>query len=400
MSSAGYDMSKTGIALAVGGNLLVSVSLNLTKHAHNTNLASAEPKPYVKLPLWWVGFVTTLLGEFGNFAAYGFTEASIIAPLGAVSVLANAFIAALLLGEGLRMRDLLGCFLCILGGVIIVVSSPTSGADIDIDHFMKYVQDPAFMAYMGVLSAVVAVLLAFQDTYGHRHVGYYVLLCSLLGSVTVMSCKGVSTFLTLWIGFGADDVFSKPVFYLLLLILIATAILQLRYLNIAMEHFGNTETVPVYYVLFTMATIVGSNVLYKDFEHEDRWMFACFCAGCLLTFGGVKLLTAHHSQDDDDKCAALIDSEQPSQSCESISECNVLRPAPASVWRRMRSWAVQVVLPRRRSESLRTGASLLSLQALTTPSTPTAASAALLRRTFSTFVPPPSATYADGYSTL
>ena len=33
-------------------------------------------------------------------------------------------------------------------------------------------------------------MLGFQDRYGHRHVAYFVLLCSLLGSVTVMSCKG------------------------------------------------------------------------------------------------------------------------------------------------------------------------------------------------------------------
>ena len=130
----------TGIALAVGGNLLVSVALNLTKHAHNVNRARASPLPYVKLPLWWVGFCATLVGELGNFAAYGFAEASIIAPLGAVSVLANAFIASLLLGEGLRLRDLVGCALCMLGSVIIVTSTPTSSVDADIDHFVRNVQ--------------------------------------------------------------------------------------------------------------------------------------------------------------------------------------------------------------------------------------------------------------------
>ena len=106
-------------------------------------------------------------------------------------------------------------------------------------------------------------MLAFQREYGHVHVGYYVLLCSLLGSVTVMACKGVSTFLTLWICCGGAMPFGEPVLYLLALVLAATAVLQIRYLNTAMERFGNTETVPVYYVLFTVCTIIGSNVLYK-----------------------------------------------------------------------------------------------------------------------------------------
>mmetsp|Transcript_39526 Transcript_39526/g.103688 ORF Transcript_39526/g.103688 Transcript_39526/m.103688 type:complete len:171 (+) Transcript_39526:1-513(+) len=59
-----------------------------------------------------------------------------------------------------------------------------------------------------------------------------------------------------------------------------------------MEHFGNMETMPVYYVLFTLSTLVGSNILYKDFEDEDAGSLALFCGGCLFTFGGVKLLTS------------------------------------------------------------------------------------------------------------
>ena len=65
-----------------------------------------------------------------------------------------------------------------------------------------------------------------------------------------------------------------------------------RYLNMAMEQFGNTETVPVYYVLFTLSTIVGSNILYRDFEHAPSSALLAFAAGCALTFAGVKLLTS------------------------------------------------------------------------------------------------------------
>ena len=56
----------TGMWLAIGGNLLISVALNLTKHAHNVNQACAAPQPYTRLPLWWCGFALTLLGECGK----------------------------------------------------------------------------------------------------------------------------------------------------------------------------------------------------------------------------------------------------------------------------------------------------------------------------------------------
>ena len=126
-----------GVLLAVGGNLVISVGLSLTKYAHNLNQESLVPAPYVQLPFWWIGFLATLTGELGNFAAYGFTEASVVAPLGAVSVLMNAFIATLVLGEGFGLREVVGCGLCIAGGFVIVLSKPASSVEIDVETFVR-----------------------------------------------------------------------------------------------------------------------------------------------------------------------------------------------------------------------------------------------------------------------
>ena len=285
-----------GIALAIGGNLIISFSLALTKYAHNLNQMRKTPLPYTHLPLWWCGLAATVVGECGNFAAYGFAGASLIAPLGAVSVLANAFISALVLGEGLRLRDLTGCALCITGGSVVVLSTPETSHELDPPGFMVALQATPFVVYIVILLATVLAMLGMQDAYGHRHVAYFVLLCSLLGSVTVLACKGVATFLSLWLCCGAPSPFADPVMYLLVLVLTSTAVLQIRYLNMAMERFGNTETVPVYYVLFTLSTIVGSNVLYRDFENEDRATVALFAGGCVMTFGGVWLLTSRRQR--------------------------------------------------------------------------------------------------------
>lgn len=45
------------------------------------------------------------LGEMGNFGAYFFAPASLVAPLGTVTVVSNALIAPLCLGETFRRRD-------------------------------------------------------------------------------------------------------------------------------------------------------------------------------------------------------------------------------------------------------------------------------------------------------
>lgn len=59
---------------------------------------------------------------------------------------------------------------------------------------------------------------------------------------------------------------SYPVSYLLMVTLVMTAILQIKYLNKALQRFDSTEVIPTQFVLFTISAIIGSAVLYHDFD--------------------------------------------------------------------------------------------------------------------------------------
>nr|XP_023999958.1 NIPA-like protein 2 [Salvelinus alpinus] len=78
-----------GIIISICGNFLISISLNIQKYAHMRQSQLGDSRPYYTSVLWWSGVVLMGVGELGNFAAYGFAPASLIAPLGCVSVIAN-----------------------------------------------------------------------------------------------------------------------------------------------------------------------------------------------------------------------------------------------------------------------------------------------------------------------
>jgi len=40
------------------------------------------PGSYLRSGTWWIGILLMVLGEAGNFVAYGFAPASVVAPLG------------------------------------------------------------------------------------------------------------------------------------------------------------------------------------------------------------------------------------------------------------------------------------------------------------------------------
>lgn len=95
------------------------------KYAH-VRQAQRGSKPYYTSATWWCGVVLMGVGELGNFAAYGFAPASLIAPLGCVSVIGkyNLFcffsvmhypsVKAKLTVEGVSMQGLCSFLLILL----------------------------------------------------------------------------------------------------------------------------------------------------------------------------------------------------------------------------------------------------------------------------------------------
>jgi hypothetical protein len=120
-----------------------------------------------------------------------------------------------------------------------------------------------------------------------------------VGGYTALSTKGVASLLsyTLW------RVITFPVFYLLLAILIGTAVMQIKYVNRALQRFDATQVIPVQFVLFTLSVILGSAVLYRDFERTSGDDAGKFVGGCAMTFLGVWFITTGRPrrQDNDDE---------------------------------------------------------------------------------------------------
>jgi hypothetical protein len=94
--------------------------------------------------------------------------------------------------------------------------------------------------------------------------------------------------------------FTTPVTYALLFILLSTAVMQVRYVNKALQRFDSTQVIPIQFVVFTLCVIIGSAILYRDFERTTAAQAVKFVWGCLLTFFGVFLITSGRSSQHDE----------------------------------------------------------------------------------------------------
>lgn len=125
---------------------------------------------------------------------------------------------------------------------------------------------PAFITYViTILIVSFAIAFYFGPTYGSRHVVVYIVLCSAIGSLTVLSCKGLG--LALREDAESSGVkFANWLVYLFLLLVVVCVFVQMNYLNKALDLFATSVVTPVYYVFFTTLVILASAILFREWR--------------------------------------------------------------------------------------------------------------------------------------
>jgi len=300
----GYSSSMViGIILSVIADTIISVSLSVTKLAHMRNEDPETGKPvkaYIKVPLWWLGIILNAGGELGNLFAYGFAPASVVTPVGSVGVLCNAFLATWFLKEPLTKRNLVGMFTIICGVVLIVLGVPEAPVDLTVDTITNDVlAHPRAYGYLIFLFCCILLLRFLAPRYGDKYILVYLMLCSLISSITVIAARSFSSMLTSMLE-GCDDgeeycdtftdVVSAPLFWVCLLVIVITAIWSVKYLNNAMMLYGNNQVVPLYYCTFTMSSVVGAAIVYDEMRCIRLKTGLMFGFGCAAAFIGVLLV--------------------------------------------------------------------------------------------------------------
>ncbi|XP_012699963.1 probable magnesium transporter NIPA6 [Setaria italica] len=198
--NAGGDLfaaNLTGALLAVASSAFIGVSFIVKKKglrragAAGTR-AGVGGYGYLLEPLWWVGMVTMLIGEIANFVAYMFAPAVLVTPLGALSIIVSAVLAHFILNEKLQRMGVLGCVLCIVGSTVIILHAPEEETPSSVAQIWHLATQPAFLCYAASALVISMILMLHcAPRYGQTNIVVYVGICSVIGSLTVMSIKAV-----------------------------------------------------------------------------------------------------------------------------------------------------------------------------------------------------------------
>ncbi|CAO2642644.1 Magnesium transporter NIPA4 [Lemmus lemmus] len=246
-------------------------------------------------PLFSSNFLVSA-GEVANFGAYAFAPATVVTPLGALSVLISAIFSSYCLGESLNLLGKLGCVICMAGSTVMVIHAPKEEKVSTVVEMASKMKDTGFIIF-AVLLVVSCLILIFivAPRYGQRNILIYIIICSVIGSFSVTAVKGLGV--TIRNFFQGLPVVRHPLPYILSLILGLSIIIQVNFLNRALDIFNTSLVFPIYYVFFTTVVVASSIVLFKEWYTMSAVDIVGTLSGFVTIILGVFMLHAFKDLD-------------------------------------------------------------------------------------------------------
>lgn len=228
-----------GIVLAASSGLFIGSSFVLKKYGllkanEKYSEVAGEGYGYLKNFWWWSGMIIMIFGEILNFVALSFTDAILVTPLGALSVVICAIMSAIFLKERLSMVGKVACFLCIVGSIVIVLNAPAHSSVANIEQMQAYVITPGFLSYTGVVvvGCIITALYA-GPRWGKKNMLVYISICSWIGGLSVVATQGLGAAIVTQI--GGTPQFNQWFLYVLLAFVIVTLLTEIIYLNVSSQ---------------------------------------------------------------------------------------------------------------------------------------------------------------------
>ena len=169
-------------------------------------------RPYPLLWRWWIGMFSAIGGALGDFAALALAPQSVCSPIGSTTLVANLFFATLWLKEKLRIIDLVGTLLVIIGAVVSVIfGSKTTRCYTETELKANFAQ-PLMITYLVIcwaiiISAVVGTevcncLLRRENPFYKKwlvrfHAVIYSLLAGVMCAQSILFGKSIGSLLML-----------------------------------------------------------------------------------------------------------------------------------------------------------------------------------------------------------
>ncbi|SAL96567.1 hypothetical protein [Absidia glauca] len=311
-----------GIGVSFCTNLIQAFAMAFQRKSHilNDQVYPVElRKPSMKRPMWVAGFGTYLAANIiGSVFSIGYLPIVILAPIGAMGLVFNAIAARLVLGDPFSKRSILGTLLIVIGALLVGLFGVIPEPDHDIEDLIRLYKRPAFIVYFSILETfiVTTVLLShygesifnrieksgFQDT-GKWLAGWinpadfkmcigisFGVMSGNISSQSMLFAKSGIELIILTVVHKMNQL-QYALTWILLIMMVVTAILQLFYLNKGLRLCDTVVLIPLSSCAFNVSCLFNGLVYYNQWNRLFWWQLLLVMVGVTITISGVLILS-------------------------------------------------------------------------------------------------------------
>ncbi|KAL9544448.1 hypothetical protein MBANPS3_007626 [Mucor bainieri] len=313
-----------GIGVSVITNLVQSFAMAFQRKSHilNDTVFPVEARKHaLKRPMWVVSFATFLTTNIiGSIFSIGYLPIVILAPIGAMGLVFNAIAAKIVLGDPFKRNTVIGTLLIVVGALLVGLFGVIPEPDHDIDDLIRLYRKPAFIAYFSILEFVIITGLltthyfermyylmesaAMPPTNMGKLIGKWVTMedlkkyCGIsygvlsgnISSQSILFAKSGLELIILSVVFDKNQL-QYALTWILLAMMVLTAILQLYYLNKGLQLCDTVIMIPLSSCTFNVSCLFNGLVYYDQWNRIIWWHLLLVMFGVAVTICGVLLIS-------------------------------------------------------------------------------------------------------------
>lgn len=140
--------------------LIAGLTIQRKSHVQEDALPITSRRRPLRRPLWLLGFTIYITSNiFSTIYQLDALPIIILAPLGAVSLIYNALLARVILGDVFGTTAIVGTTLVALGAVLIAVFGVVREEEHSLDELMRLWRRGPFLAFFLTMVAMVVIVL-------------------------------------------------------------------------------------------------------------------------------------------------------------------------------------------------------------------------------------------------
>ncbi|KAI9294555.1 hypothetical protein K502DRAFT_276948, partial [Neoconidiobolus thromboides FSU 785] len=270
--------------------------------------------------LWKIGFLLYLLSSLtGSIFSIGSLPVTLLAPIGAFGLICNTFCAIVILGDPVSWITLLGTFIILIGAIIIGLFGIIPEHERSLEELMILYQRIPFIVYFSLQEALIIGLLIFNHFNEYKLkkyisnnnndlslqlpfkklslfnnkllIGLLYGACSILISTQgiLFAKSGIELLVLTFI--NKQNQFDQPLAWIIVFLLIFTALLQLYYLNRGLQYCDILILMPINFILYNISCLFNGLIYYNQWSLLPISNFLLVLFGTLILCFGVALLS-------------------------------------------------------------------------------------------------------------